>query len=87
MTELQTTINEPGLQPTTSLVETTGLVEQKPLNVFSTITVVACILRAICWFLGCHEAKCSGYGEEKAAPNPMTDHLNSSVAAVPSEGL
>ena len=30
------------LQPTTSLVETTGLVEQKPLTVFSTITVVDC---------------------------------------------
>ena len=37
------TINEARLQLATSLVETTGLMEQKPLTVFSTITVVACI--------------------------------------------
>ena len=58
-----------------------------PKEVVADLSSYENILRAICWFLGCHEAKCSGYGEEKAAPNPMTDHLNSGVTAVPSEGL
>ena len=35
------------LHPTTDLVETTGLVEQKTLTVFSTITVVDCMFLVI----------------------------------------
>ena len=43
--DIQTTINEATAmsnEATTSLVETTGLVKENPLTVFSTITVVDC---------------------------------------------
>ena len=64
------------LQPTTYLVETTGLVEQKTLTVFSTITVVDCTLCNtetrikglrlvyLCWVSRVNSAASSrGYGD------------------------